>query len=202
MKRVHGCLLLSLVGALALGCATGGNTSTGRTDSGPDEVDGGTGNMDSEVPLDTSMPPDTSMPDVEGPPVDVGVDSGGGCGGAPPLSLMSSQLPRCSAATTACVEGCSTGACQSACFEADDTPPLNLDGRIVGCLDCLNIQNTACAVDAGCQAEWDAFRCCEADCLDLACAGACQNTHRAALNACYQEFGRSCQPAVMECFTE
>ncbi|MFT5357954.1 MAG: hypothetical protein ACI9KE_005191 [Polyangiales bacterium] len=198
--RVHCCPLI-LVWVLALGCAAGGNTTTGRTDSGPGEMDAAT-NSDAGVPLDTSMPPDTSMPDSEVAPPDVGVDSGGGCGGPPPLNLMSSQLPRCSAATTACVEECSTGACQMACLEADDTPPLNIEGRIISCLDCLNIQNTACAVAEGCQAEWDAFRCCEADCLDLACAGACQNTHRAALNACYQEFGRSCQPAVMECFTE
>lgn len=200
MKRSPWNTLRIVACVLTIGCATGGNTPTGRTDSGPGEVDAAT-NLDTAAPMDTSVE-DTSMPDTSAMPPDVGVDSGGGCGGPPPLNLTGSQLPRCSAATTACVEGCSTGACQTACFEADDTPPLNIDGRIIDCLGCLNIQNTACAVAEGCQAEWDAFRCCEEGCVDLACAGECQNTHRAALNACYQEFGRSCQPAVMECFTE
>lgn len=197
MKRVPWCPRV-LVWVLALGCAGGGTTPV-RTDSGPGEVDAATGNSDSGVRRDASTPRDANAPDSDAA-LDAGVDGEEGCGGPPPLSLMSSQLPRCSATTSACVEGCSTGACQSACLEADDTPPLNVDGRIIGCSDCLNVQNTACAVAEGCQEEWEAFRCCEAACGDLACAGQCQNTHRSALTTCYQPFARDCQSALMECF--
>lgn len=196
MERVHWSPL-SLIWVLAFGCAAG-STPAVRSDSGPDEIDAGADEIDAAA-TDASIPRDANMPDAEAAPLDVGVDGNEGCG-PPPLSLMSSQLPRCSAATSDCIDGCTTGACQTACLDADTTPPVNIDGRLIDCRDCLNVQSTDCAVAAGCQAEWDAFRCCEAACGDLACAGECQNTHRAALTTCYQMFAPSCQGALLECF--
>lgn len=185
-------------GSLAAGCAAGDGSTPSRTDSGPGEVDAATAS-DGAVQRDTSAPRDADTRDSEAAPLDAGADAEESCG-APPLSLTPDQLPRCSAATSACVDGCSTGACQMACFDADETPPITVEGRDIDCLGCLNVQTTDCAVTGGCQEEWDAFRCCEAACGDLACAGQCQTTHRSALNTCYQMFARDCQGALMECF--
>lgn len=57
-------LVLTLGCAAIQGCATGGEVSTGRTDSGSAAMDAATGNNDGGAPPDTSMARDASMPDA------------------------------------------------------------------------------------------------------------------------------------------
>lgn len=73
--------------------------------------------------------------------------------------LPSDLLPRCTAATGACIDGCGTTDCVWSCAGADATPPASG----ANCETCLYHQVIACAGVAGCDAQWANWLCCTED---------------------------------------
>lgn len=78
--------------------------------------------------------------------------------------LPASLLPRCSAATFACVMNCAAAAdpdaCGDACTAGDTTPPGNYYGYPVNCSTCRVLQLLACGERSGCHDPIAAALCC------------------------------------------
>ncbi len=107
-------------------------------------------------------------------------------------------LPRCAAATAMCLQGCMDQACQTACLEADMTPPLTAGSNMIGCDGCLNIQSLGCASNEGCGDEVAAAICCFEDNPSngqTACASQID-----AYRTCAQGLGNACAPYISACF--
>lgn len=146
-----------------------------------------------------------------------GMDAGGGatCGsiatatGWPPLPA--SCTPRCSSATLTTAAGCGTDQmCQQNAFDADTTPPANVDTGAepfaVDCAGCINWQGNSCVYDA-CPTEFNAYLMCAAmamnpdtECMTQTTAlNGCITTNMTAVQTCYQ--GTMTAPGrVYDCF--
>ena len=102
----------------------------------------------------------TTRPPVMTPPA---VDPGSAAMCAMPRNpLPSVLLPRCSAATGACLAGCTTASdadgCRDACINGDATPAETTYG--LDCGGCIYLQLFACVDAAGCHdGVADAFCC-------------------------------------------
>jgi len=107
----------------------------------------------------------------------------------------------CSSATATCVSGCTTGACQQDCLDADVSP---------NCAGCVNQNSISCANSGSCQSEWDVYNCCILDtcgsdpssacisgAIDGACAGAV-GTWRTCSDAV--DLNAVCSTWVSDCF--
>jgi hypothetical protein len=140
----------------------------------------------------------TTMPPAGGPPADLRHQLGDwlACGapgdesafdvvpsdaGGPPLPtgscaakrdpLPPSSLPRCAAATYACMQACKSkgadaDACSKQCTANDPTPPDPATG--VNCANCLSAQLLACA-DRACHGPLAEYLCCATDAGASAC---------------------------------
>jgi hypothetical protein len=105
-----------------------------------------------------------------GPPSDAGgpPKPTGTCA-QPRQPLPQSLLPRCSAATRACIEQCplqheeenAIEDCRDACVEADTTP----EASGVSCSDCVFNELLACAAARGCADQTAFLYCCIEDCV-------------------------------------
>jgi hypothetical protein len=155
-------------------CSIAPLAACGDDDGGPSTTDEDAGR--------TWMPTDAGIPARQdaGPPPDAGESRV--CFELPALT----GFPYCTAATRDCVTACPMGdpgnACRDACWAGDPTPPMG----DVACGDCVFRQLFACAGDAGCQAEVDAFVCCIVDncamstdpmCIENNCTMALQNVY-------------------------
>ena len=172
------CLLLGLLlgPVLAAGCATERSRGGAVTDGGQG-LDGST----SMTTPDGSAGPDGGAPDAaqtDGAQADAGTfDSGvpgsdagsmddGGAGACTPRPLTTRSAV-CSAATSRCIDGCSTFSCIAGCMRVDPAP---------ACRDCPNNNFFACYNARGCQDEWDCWAGCAAargcdvaDLSDISC---------------------------------
>jgi hypothetical protein len=72
------------------------------------------------------------------------------------VSLPTTALPRCTAATRRCVDACTTSTCIWSCIDADTMPAL--DG--VNCDRCIGHQQVACSSTHTCSDEWSDYACC------------------------------------------
>ena len=138
----------ALVPCVIDGGGTAGTTKDGGRDSGPLVW----------MPRDSGM----TRPPMMTPVVDAG--SGQMCA-MRRVPLPSALLPRCSAATAACIEDCTDAAdadsCREVCIDADSTPAETTYG--LDCAGCIYLQLFACVDAAGCHdGVADAF-CCIAD---------------------------------------
>jgi hypothetical protein len=103
--------------------------------------------------------------DAGGPP-----KATGACA-EPKQPLAASSLPRCSAATRACVEQCpllsddddQISDCRDACIEADLTPPDPVTGH--ACNGCVFNELLACAASGGCADQSALLNCCIQECI-------------------------------------
>jgi hypothetical protein len=97
-------------------------------------------------------------------------DGAGACGQAA-TGVPAELLPRCTAQTRQCVEGCAAegenadpDACQEACLTQDTQPQGGEDGEqdeAIDCETCVWIQILACADRDGCHEPLAAAECCE-----------------------------------------
>jgi hypothetical protein len=114
--------------------------------------------------------------DAGGPPKPTGTCA------QPRQPLPQSLLPRCSAATRACIEQCplqheeenAIEDCREACVEADTTPADLATG--VSCGDCVFNELLACAAARGCADQTAFLYCCIEDCVKKADATCLQTS--------------------------
>lgn len=117
--------------------------------------------------------------------------------------VMGQLLPRCSADTLMCLQGCGEdGPCQEACIAADTTPGVNVGGSsLFVCDNCLNYQFVSCLSNEGCGTQvGDYFCCLEANgCSGDAPCPACEAATMA-LSACVPTASSRCAPYQQACF--
>ena len=119
--------------------------------------------------------------------------------GAAPMALPDTAVPRCADSTIDCLTatGCTTVACQMACFAADPVPATTVGGSSVDCSGCLNAEILACASAGPCENQWNALACCIVD----NCGG--MFTEACAVGDCAGATGalQTCANSAMACTT-
>jgi len=97
----------------------------------------------------------------------------------PRQELPAQALPRCTATTRKCVEGCDgatdEGTCRDQCV-ADDTHDALAGAPGLDCNTCVQVQLFACADQQGCHNETADTFCCLEDKCPTGSAGNCANT--------------------------
>lgn len=181
-KLVLLCATLALVG-----CGDDDTRTVMLMDSGPGTDSGGGG-------VDTGPSGTDSGP--------MGTDSGGGSRDCEMAleSLPSVILPRCSADTATCINGCADIDCQNMCLDADTTPPETMSGQMIDCNICFNYQVNVC-IDMNCPTEFAAFRCCLEDnaCTDASCP-ACSSQLSAVQSCAGGLPAGACTDQITACF--
>ncbi|HJK95512.1 MAG TPA: hypothetical protein RMH85_13665 [Polyangiaceae bacterium LLY-WYZ-15_(1-7)] len=128
-------------------------------------------------------------------------DAGGPTGACAEMvaAIPAAALPRCSASTVECINGCMDGMCQQSCLEADMTAADMATG--LDCLGCFNYQVLYCADNNGCHDQIAAFNCCaeENGCTGASCP-AC-NAEIEAVNTCIGGLAMGvCNSDLLACF--
>lgn len=166
-----------------------GGHSDGTVGDATPGVDGGgtdAGHLPDGAPIDGGSPTDGGARTDSG-----GIDAAVSCS-APLTALPAEALPRCSAATHDCINGCiadaGTGtpvACVAAC-EADDITPSYLLGSVhLNCGGCLNREQRRCIQDHGCADQVAALDCCVAmHCPDGSCVSSTCMSQYSAFASC------------------
>ena len=168
MRRVL-FLLLALLLALATATGCGPAPTPGDAALADDDDDSSPGDDDDSTPPgdddDDSTPPgdddDATPPGDDDDSTPPGEDDLA-CPATEPLGPE--LLPRCSNETADCILACDPEdwECPDECVAADTTPADSTWG--IDCTSCGLQQYLACARTEGCEAEVDAYACCQEEC--------------------------------------
>lgn len=190
-------LVLSSVLAVLAGCGSGEGVDGGGVDGAPHDAAPRDGASSTDGAVDGGAI-DAALVDGGGG-FDAGTDSGppdaGRACAEPVGELPVEYVPRCTAATRACVAACADAACRAACAAADTTAPYMGIAR-VDCAFCLQYEELRCTDMMGCSMQTAALQCCVADhcpdggCIDTTCA-----SEHAAYSSCESAMAPTCATA-------